>query len=1131
MWQVSFCWLGMVMSIHAIPEAASTHPDPVADPAAIVTAGNARFTVLTPSMIRMEWSPTGRFEDRASLAFINRRMPVPETRTRRDGDGLVLQTDALTLRYQPESGRFSPANLSVELNVSGRTVVWRPGTENTGNLFGTTRTLDTVSGATALEPGLLSRDGWVVVDDSKRPLFDHPPDGTWPWAVAREEPDAVDWYFFGYGHDYPRVLRDFTRVAGRIPVPPRFAFGSWWSRYWAYSDRELRELVTDFREHDVPLDVLVIDMDWHLDGWTGYTWNPKYFPDPEGFLKWVHEQGLRVTLNLHPHDGVKKHEAAFRDVCEFLGLDPDATEQVPFDCTDRNYVEAYFKFLHHPLERQGVDFWWLDWQQSKATRIKGLDPLWWLNYLHWTDMERNPQRGGRRPLLFSRWGGLGNHRFQIGFSGDAYSNWASLAFQPYFTSTAGNVGFGYWSHDIGGHLPGPVEPELYARWIQWGAFSPALRTHATKNPRAERRIWKFPDDVFRAAREAFHLRYALIPYIYAAARQGYDTGLPLCRPLYYEWPELEEAYRYTGEYLFGDQLLVAPVVKPVSPVSACAQVTVWIPPGDWTNWFTGRTYTGPAEVALLVPLDETPVFARSGAIIPMQPKMQHTSEKPIDPLILHVWPGDSGQIRVYEDDGESVGYQKGECAWTPVSHELVDGVRQVTIGPAEGSFRGMLEERTYEIHLRDAPPAKEVHLNGQLLEPARTPDATGWWYDGDAFSLIIRPARDSVRKKTSIAVRLAESEPALRDGLRGRLALVQRIGQLLDAQGSADAEPAAVTKLKACNADLVSRPKGPDWPIGAEKVIQEAARSFLEVIPQLRLDPSSAQQAVARLLGISADIRAAASGEKVGELRVVANLSLAPCAIKPVTATGRLTLSIPAPWQAQGKPTWEQATTLTDKPVALSTVLTAQGAPQTGVLKGDLAIVTQDGAHVDFPLETVLLPSVNRWWVVGPFDAPAPPQGGLDTVFPPEKQLDLNATYKGKDGREIGWQKVERVLGPQTDLTDEFRVEWHKVFGGSTTDAIAYALTYLHAPDDMDVTLACGTDDGVVIWLNGREIHRNNAWRPYESKQDRVPARLKKGTNLLLLKVSQGSGGWEFSVHVETPDGRPIPEVQALLTP
>ena len=203
--------------------------------------------------------------------------------------------------------------------------------------------------------------------------------------------------------------------------------------------------------------------------------------------------------------------------------------------------------------------------------MPGVTPTWWLNYVFFTDMER---RGKNRPLLFHRWGGLGNHRYQIGFSGDAISVWESLAFQPQFTATAANVGFGYWSHDIGGHMPGPVSPELYTRWIQFGVFSPILRTHTTKNPESERRLWAYPDAYFSVMRDAYRLRYALIPYIYTEARKAFDTGISICRPMYYEHPGAEEAYAATGQYMFGDAMIVAPIATPVDADAGGAEGSV-----------------------------------------------------------------------------------------------------------------------------------------------------------------------------------------------------------------------------------------------------------------------------------------------------------------------------------------------------------------------------------------------------------------------------------------------------------------------------------------------------------------------------------------------------------------------------
>ena len=781
-------WAGLILSTAAAGACAAGEDNPVADPAAIVRSGEARFTVLTPQLIRMEWSADAKFEDRASLVFLNRKLPVPPFTAGTDGDTLVIKTRALELRYRRDSGRFTPQNLSLALQVAGRPVIWKPGTPDTGNLKGTTRTLDGVNGATRLEPGLLSRDGWTVVDDSARLLFDN---SDWPWAVERPAGERQDLYFFGYGHDYRRALGDFTRVAGPIPLPPRFVFGLWWSRYWAYTDTELMQLVTDFREHDLPLDVLVIDMDWHLTfpeqkgaldasghslGWTGYTWNRNYFPEPEKFLAWAHAQGLKTTVNLHPASGVQPFEEAYPAMARAMGIDPATRQYVKFDIGNKRFAENYFKYLHYPLERQGIDFFWLDWQQEQTTSLSGLNPTFWLNYVHSTDMERR----GKRPLIYHRWGGLGNHRYEIGFSGDTISTWDSLAFQPYFTATAANVGYGYWSHDIGGHMPGKVDPEMFTRWVQFGAFSPILRTHATKNPEAERRIWAYPPKYYDAMRQAVLQRYALIPYIYTAAREAYDTGVSVLRPMYYDSPEAPEAYLYSGQYRFGDAMLVAPIASPLDPMHHLAKKAVWLPEGDWVQWNTGARFKGPGAFACSYDLDEIPVFLRAGAIIPMQPKMKFSSEKPVDPLILTIFSGGASSTRLYEDAGNSLGYKHGEAAWTPITTETPDPTTfLVHVHPAEGSYAGMPGARGYEVRLFESWPPEAVTCNGRAIAyNADSNAAEGWRYDGESLTTIIRLPGMPVSTAVDLMVKISPEKAAraaLLDGAVGRLARIRRL--------------------------------------------------------------------------------------------------------------------------------------------------------------------------------------------------------------------------------------------------------------------------------------------------------------------------------------------------------------------
>jgi alpha-glucosidase (family GH31 glycosyl hydrolase) len=802
-------------ALRAAPPAGSDGRfDPVADPRAIVTVGHARFTILTPQLIRMEWAADSKFEDHASLVFLNRNLPVPQFTQESASMGgasiLTIQTSALTLKYRDygTGSKFAPENLTITFQLNGKDVVWNPGVEDTGNLLGTARTLDGVRGSnTKLEPGLVSRDGWTLVDDSTRPLFDSDDfsfaqgeKSPWPWVIERPPGDRQDWYFFGYGHDYRAALSDFTRVAGKIPLPPRFAFGAWWSRYWSYTDQEFEQLVQQFQSHQVPLDVLVIDMDWHPTfgtrwwdrktdasghslGWTGYSWNKLLFPNPPAFLDYVHQQGLKATVNMHPASGVQPWETRYPEMAKAMGIDPATKQYVPFDITNKKFATNYMNILHHPLEHQGIDFFWLDWQQEQHTKLENVNPTWWLNYVHFTDQERE----GKRPLLFHRWGGLGNHRYQIGFSGDTISVWDSLAFQPYFTSTAANVGYAYWSHDIGGHMPGTIEPELYLRWIQFGIFSPILRTHTTKNPDSERRIWAYPQPYSDLMRDAFVLRYALQPYIYTEARRTYDTGVAFLHPLYYDSPEAPEAYDAKDEYMFGDNVLVAPISQPTGKDSQLVKRSVWLPEGDWIEWDTGARLTGPASTERTFSIRQIPVYVKAGSIIPMQPQMRYTGEKPVDPLILTVFPPEDGQAstyRLYEDAGNTTGYKRGEAAWTNIrASAAANGTALTsTISPVEGRYNGMRASRAYEIRLHGTWPPASVTVNGAIASHTET--APGWSYDATTLTTIVRTRSVSVASPVTISVKIKPAlapQRALLEGFAGKMTRLREAYDILNA--------------------------------------------------------------------------------------------------------------------------------------------------------------------------------------------------------------------------------------------------------------------------------------------------------------------------------------------------------------
>jgi alpha-glucosidase (family GH31 glycosyl hydrolase) len=724
--------------------------DPKAYPDAIYTFGKARFTVLTAEMIRMEWSANGQFNDEASQVFINRKLPVVNfTVTGADTRGfksIAIRTSKLTLHYIADNDSFNAANLYIELNTPEGRLTWEPGMKDTLNLKGTTRTLDNWNGGKPedLENGLISRSGWALIDDSKSLLFDG--NKEWNWVKERTNKGTYqDWYFFGYGKNYRKALNDYTKVAGKIPLPPRYAFGYWWSRYWIYSDQEMKELASTFKEFDIPIDIMIIDMDWHETydfrgnalrddgqgsflGWTGYTWNRNLFPKPEKLLDWMEKNHIKNALNIHPASGVPPMEEKYGAFAKAYGFDTTGKKYIPYYMSDKKWAKTYFDTLLRPMEKMGVDFWWLDWQQYPYDRLKpGLSNTWWANYTFFTDM----QKQGKRPLLFHRWGGMGNHRYQIGFSGDTFADWPMLQFQPYFTSTAANVGYSYWSHDIGGHQIGlPKDNELLTRWMQFGIFSPILRTHSGKKAIIDRRIWT-KNELFLPLRNIIRMRYEFSPYIYTAARETYDNAISLCSPLYYDYPEKAEAYTFTNQYMFGKDMMVAPMNQKMDSSLQLSTSRIWIPEGEWTEFMTGAQLSGNATYTRSFSISEIPFYVKNGSIIPGYPATIKNLQQPMDTLVLTVMPGSTGSGELYEDDGESEAYKENGFARTKFTKStLPNGDVQITIQPRKGSYKNMRPAKAYEIRMyRDYAPLK-VTVNGKAYAYNEDPKAGSWTYSG-----------------------------------------------------------------------------------------------------------------------------------------------------------------------------------------------------------------------------------------------------------------------------------------------------------------------------------------------------------------------------------------------------------------
>lgn len=750
--------------------------NPCAQSDATVISGNARFTVLTPEMIRIEFSDKGIFEDRATFAIQNRRLDViPAFSASEDNDYLYISTDKLSLKYRkgtnPQTQPASDKNLSITMNHNGNPVIWYPGKEDPLNLKGTCRTLDGCNGdnkRAEMENGLISRSGWAVIDDSWAATradgshsFALEPNREvgYDWWAERNDPQALDLYFMGYGHEYKKAIGDFTKIAGKIPLPPAYVFGYWYSRYYSYSADDYRKIMREIDKNDIPADVMILDMDWHwngkassgsenIGGWTGWSWNTNLIPEPAKLLQEIHENGYRIALNLHPADGIDSIESPeyYNAMSKELDGKYDNKGKIAWYLDYPDFTNSFFKNIIRDHESEGVDFWWLDWQQHLTSPYtSGLGQTFWCNHVFYNDMVKN--RKDRRPVIFHRWGGLGSHRYQIGFSGDALINFPTLAFEPYFTSTASNVGYAFWGHDLGGHAFTDEkivnDPELMLRWIQFGVFTPIFRSHATDDSRIERRIWKFPN--FSKLRDAVKLRYALFPYIYTMARETYDTGIGMCRPLYYEYPEIEEAYKYEGEYFFGNDILVAPITEPASE-DGISRKEIWFPEGNWWSVSAGELISGPCVKILDFSQDQIPYFFKEGAMIPMNLSTVRNVTAPATSLIINAVAGKEGAGSLYEDSGDNTDYAT-VYAITTFTHGVKGKTETYTVAPREGDSSGLVEKRSWVLNVLNAARPRSVKINGKSLKSSE------WKYVADNKTLTINIPETDCSVMTEVKVK------------------------------------------------------------------------------------------------------------------------------------------------------------------------------------------------------------------------------------------------------------------------------------------------------------------------------------------------------------------------------------------
>ena len=500
--------------------------------------------------------------------------------------------------------------------------------------------------------------------------------GPWEWGVnsGEEDPDDLSLILedgrmdgFVILRTGDEAIRAYGELTGRAPLPPKWILGYMQSRNRYRTSEEFLALGRHFRETGIPCDTVVVDWLWFRQ-FGDMAWDTTYWKNPKEMIDELHRMGFHFMMAFHPfiYEDCLTYED-FRAKGYLMNTPP---QTLPiFDHSSPEAREAWWQATKK-LVAQGVDAYWIDMGEPRdhpqgttchigsREHVHNLYSSFWSKGLydgHTRDLDT-------RPFMLSRTSYAGIQRYGAAlWSNDIDSSWEVLKDQVPVGIGVCASGLPYWCTDIGGFATDErYSPELFIRWLEWGVFCPLMRTHGT---RAENEPWSYGDQAGPIIEKYIRLRYQLMPYLYACARQIYDASRPMMRGLFLDFPDDPVACAQRHEYMFGPALLVAPILD-----RDARRRQVYLPRGVWFDYWTGRRMEGGREITVQAPLDRIPLFVREGNLLPMTEAMQYVGEKPEDEIIVHVY-GDHGSCMLYDDAGEGHGYEHGEYAKTMLTWE------------------------------------------------------------------------------------------------------------------------------------------------------------------------------------------------------------------------------------------------------------------------------------------------------------------------------------------------------------------------------------------------------------------------------------------------------------------------------
>jgi len=686
----------------------------VSDTKVVFKGVNYRITVLSERLIRFEYSLDGNFHDGATELVHNRKFNVPKIKMEQDDKFLVITTKYFMLQYAKEKPfkgpSFAPdSNLKVKL--VGTDKIWYYDHPEARNFKGSAFSIEDFGSETSLSKGLYSTDGFAMLDDSRSMIIDE------EGYLVSNDNKRQDFYLFVYKRDFGLCLKDYFTLTGYPPLIPRYALGIWWNRDQIYSFEDTKKLIKAFNKYDIPISVLLLSEFWHNKDKnnfnlykTGYTFNRNLFPNPKEFTNYMHDNNVRIGVNLDGSEGVSEIDDGYLKMCEELNFPTD--KNIPFKVLNKEFIVSYLNNLINPLYSIGVDFFWLDTKDEIITRV--------LNYYHYNDFK---QFKDKRGMLLSRNGGRAAHLYPVHYSGETKVGWDTLKYLPYFNSTSSNIGLSWWSHDVGGYKGGIEDSELYLRYVELSTFSPIFRFSAKRGSYYKREPWRWDMKTYTIVKDYCKLRHRLIPYIYTESYKYHKTCLPLIQPLYYYYPELFDEPVYRNEYYFGSELLVAPITKAKDTIMDRSVEKIFLPKGIWYDFKTGKKFVGNKRYISFFKDEDYPVFAKAGSIIPMAVLNDNINNTGVPKVMeLNIFPGSSSVYRLYEDDGLSSLYEDGYYITTAIDFNYASDSYSLAVHPVEGKTGIIPDTRDYLIKFRNTrmPEKVMVTINDKLVENYNT---------------------------------------------------------------------------------------------------------------------------------------------------------------------------------------------------------------------------------------------------------------------------------------------------------------------------------------------------------------------------------------------------------------------------